>query len=166
MLHVCPETNAVRHLLPFFLVLPYGFLTLFDERLDTILLDLRLTVDTEHLLDFQLYRKAVGIPARLKLDVLALHGMVSRDYVLNDTGLNMSDVRLSVCCRRAVIQCKIRSSVLFRADGLLLDVIFFPEGQHFLLAIDKLHIRRYFFIHSKTSSSLKAPVIITYEVIS
>ena len=73
MLHIGPETDTVGHVLPLILVCPYGFLTLLDEGLDSVFLDLGLAVDTERFLNFELDRETVGIPTCLKGDRFTFH---------------------------------------------------------------------------------------------
>ena len=140
VLHVSPETDAVTHVLPLVLVGPDGFLTLLDERLNAVALDLRLAVDAQSLLDFELDRKSVCIPACLEDDVLALHCVISRDNVLNDSRLDMSDMRLAVSRRRTVVERKRRRSVLELLNALLIDVVLFPEIKDLLLAVDEIEL--------------------------
>ena len=65
MLHVGPETNGAGEILPHAFVFPDALFTVFDKGLQTVLLDLLFSVQTQHFLYFQLYRKSVGIPACL-----------------------------------------------------------------------------------------------------
>ena len=44
VLHISPKTNGIGEILPHALIFPYGFLTLLNERLHTILFDLLLAV--------------------------------------------------------------------------------------------------------------------------
>ena len=112
ILHISPEAYTIRHVLPLILICPYGLLTLLDKGLNTVTLDLRLTVDAQGLLYFKLYGKAMCIPTGLEAYCFTLHGMVSGYKILNDTSLNMSDVGLTVSRGRSVKECKCRSSVL------------------------------------------------------
>ena len=73
MVHVSPETDDIGELLPHSLVLPHGLTTLFDEWLNAVFLNLLLAIDADGLLDLQLHRQAVRIPAGLAQDLLALH---------------------------------------------------------------------------------------------
>jgi hypothetical protein len=46
----------------------------------------------------------VGIPARLARHLIALHGAVARDHILDDAREHVTDVRLTVGGGRAVIE--------------------------------------------------------------
>ena len=140
IVHVSPEAYTVTHVLPLVLICPDGFLTLLDEGLYAVAFDLRLAVNTQSLLNFELYRKSVCIPACLEDDRLALHSMVSRNYVLNDSCLNMSDMGLSVSCRRAVIKSKSRSTVSLGRDTLSVYVILLPELENILLSVYEIEV--------------------------
>ena len=140
ILHVSPETYAVAHVLPLVLVCPNGFLTLLDEGLNAVSFDLGLAVDAQSLLDFKFNREAVCIPACLEDDCLALHCMISRDNVLNDSCLNMSDMRLAVSRRRAVIEGKSRSTVSLGRNALLINVVFFPELENLFLSVYEIKV--------------------------
>ena len=146
MLHVSPEADSGREILPHSLVLPYTLLTFVNKRLQTVLLNLILSVQAESLLNFQLYRQAVGIPARFSGNHITFHCTVSGDHILDNTGQDMTNVGFSVCSRRAVVENIFRTSLtLF--DTLLEDVVLLPELLHFLLPADKIHICWDFLIH-------------------
>ena len=104
IVHVRPEAHFAGELFPHSLIGPDGFLALLDKRLDAIGFDLILSLDADLLLHFQLYRKAVGVPSGFSRDLLALHGMITRDHVLDDSGLNMADVGLSIRSGRTVVE--------------------------------------------------------------
>ena len=156
--HVRPVADALGHLLPLGLVLPDGLLALLDKRLDAVLLDLRLAVQAEHLLDLQLDRQAVGIPAGLAQHVVALHGAVARDDVLDRAGLHVADVRLAVGRGRAVKEGE-RGRALAQRHALLENVVFPPEFDDLFLAGDKVHVGRNLLVHAPlppTSGIVKA----------
>ncbi len=149
MLHVSPEADLSGELLPHALVFPYRFLALLNERLKAIGHDLFLLVllrDADFLLDFELDRKTVGIPAGLSRDLFALHRMVSRNHILDDTGLNMADVRLSVRRRRPIVKHINRVSFVF-LDTLLKNPVFLPELGGFFFPLNKIEIRIDLLIH-------------------
>ena len=123
-----------------------------DKRLQTILLDLLLAVQAQHLLHFQLYRQSVGIPSGLSRYHVAFHGAVSRDHILDDTGQHVSDVRLAVGCRRAVIK-RIRLSLFALLDTLLENMVLSPELFCLLFSFNKIHICRNLLIHCSSSLS-------------
>ena len=65
VVHIHPITEAVAHLFPLALVLPYGLLALLYKRLYAVTFDLRLAVYAQKFFNFQLYGQTVRIPARL-----------------------------------------------------------------------------------------------------
>ncbi len=88
----------------------------------------------------------MGIPACLTRYHIPLHSTVSRDHIFNDTGQDMSDMRLAVCGWRAIIKCISRTAFsCFHA--LLENVIFTPEFFCFFFTFYEIQIRGYFLIH-------------------
>ena len=154
MLHIRPVADPVRHFFPFMLVFPDAFLALLDEGLNTVGLDLRLAVQPQLLFHFQLHRQAVGVPAGLAQHILALHGLETRDQVLNGAGLNMADMGAAVSRRRAVKERK-----AFRAvpavEALFDDALFLPQAERFFFALHKLHVRWNLAIHVGDASLVK-----------
>src|SRR5690606_198126 len=106
IVHVNPITHYSGELLPHTLVFPYAFLTLLDEGLEAILLNLVFTADSQLLFYLQLNRKPMGIPACLTKNIIAFHGTVSGNDVLNHTSKHMADMGSAVSGRRAIIECK------------------------------------------------------------
>ena len=102
--HICPETNPVRHLLPFLLIFPDTFLTLLNKGLDSVFLNLLFTIDTQQLFNLKLNRQTMRIPAGFSQDMIALHCFISWNNILDNSGQDMADMRLTVCCRRAIIE--------------------------------------------------------------
>ena len=139
VLHIRPITDALAHLLPLGLVFPDGLLALLDERLDAVFLDLRLAVQAEHLLDLQLHRQAVGIPAGLAQHVVALHRAIARDDILDRARLHMADVRLAVGGRRAVEERK-GGRALAQLHRFLKNVFVAPEFDDLFLALSEVHV--------------------------
>ena len=147
MLHVGPVTDALAHLLPLGLILPDGFLALLDERLDAVFLSLRLAVQAEHLLHFQLHRQAVGIPAGLAQHIIAFHRAVARDDVLDRARFHVADVRLAVGGRRPVEERK-GGRAFAQLHRFLKDVLVAPEFDDFFLALGEVHVGRNLLIHT------------------
>ena len=137
MIHVGPEAYGAGEILPHSLVLPDTFLTLLDKRLQTVLLDLILSVQAQLLFHFQLDRKSVGIPAGLSWNHISLHGSVSGDHILKYTGLNMADMRFSVGSWRSVIK-HIRLASFTHLDALFKNVFICPELFYFFFPFYKL----------------------------
>ena len=82
MVVVLPERHALGEPAPVLDVLVDGLTAQLVELGDAELLDLLLARDAELLLDLELDGEAVRVPARLALDVVALHRPVARDHVL------------------------------------------------------------------------------------
>ena len=150
VLHIGPEADLLRELLPHALVFPDRFLALLNERLQTIGHDLFLLVllrDADFLLHLKLHREAVRIPAGLSRNLLPLHRMVAGNHILDDTGFHMTDMRLAVCRRRAVIKHINRMTFVF-LDTLLEDLMIRPELCRILFALHEIQIGIDFLIHS------------------
>ena len=90
------------------------------------------------------------IPACFTWHIFALHGLESWNHILYGTCLNMSDVRLSVCCRRSIIECVCLSffSVFHRFSE---DIVLSPELLCLLLAFNEVHIGVNFVVHDYLS---------------
>ena len=146
VIHVSPEANCAGEILPHSLIFPDAFLTFIDERLQTVGLDLILSVQSKQLLNLDLNRKAVCVPACLSRHHTALHGAVSRNHIFDNTGLHMSDMRLSVCSRRAVVK-GISRALLPAVNALLEDVVLLPELFHSLFSLHKIECVVYLLVH-------------------
>ena len=156
VLHVSPEADNIGELLPHALVLPDGLAALLDERLDAICLDLFLAVDADLLLDFELDRQAVRIPASLPEDLLALHRGEARQHVLDDARQDVADMRLAVGRRRAIVE-REGIAALALVDCLLSDVMCFPELADLLLALHEIQVRIYFLIQTECLLTYEKP---------
>ena len=139
IIHISPETNGAGEILPHSFVFPDALFTFLDERLNTVLLDLLFSVETKKLLDLKLYRKSVGIPSSLTRNHIALHGAVSRDHILDDTGKYVSDMRLAVCGRRSVIK-YVWGSFSAAVDTLFKDLFVFPEFLNLFFPVHKVQV--------------------------
>ena len=102
--HVRHVGHLFRHVCPHLSVLEYRFTALLVELLDSVLLYVLLAAETEFFLYFDLNRQSVGIPAAFTLYLEALHRLVSVDGVLESPRHHMVDARLSVGCRRSLIE--------------------------------------------------------------
>lgn len=100
IVHVGPEADGVREILPHLLVFPHALLALFQKRFDTVLFDLFLAADAELFFHLDFHGQAVRIPARLTRDVISLHGAIARDEVFYNAGDHMPDMRFAVRGRR------------------------------------------------------------------
>ena len=77
VLHVHPVADLLGHFLPVVQVLPDGLLALADEGFNAVLLNLRLAVQAQDLLNLQLNGQAMGIPASLTHNVSTLHCLIT-----------------------------------------------------------------------------------------
>ena len=66
------------------------------------------------------------VPAGFTEYVFTLHYVITADDVFNTSCYNMTDMRSTVCCRRAVIECPFRA-VFSLSKCFLKDVVIFPE---------------------------------------
>ena len=137
--HISPEANSMGEVFPHSLVFPYAFFTLLDKWLYAVFFDLVFSVQTELFLNFQLYRQSVGIPACFSRYLIAFHSTVSRNHILDNTGLYVADVRFSVCGRRSVIEYVGRISFT-HFHTFLEDLIVFPELLNLFFSLDKVHV--------------------------
>ena len=137
IIHIGPETNRTGEILPHPFIFPDTFLTLGDKRIQTILLNLFLTIQSQQLFHFQFYRKSMGIPACLSRYHISFHGTVPGDHILDDTGKHVTNMGLTVCSGRSVIK-SIGRSFLSVFHAFLENVIFAPELFNFFLAIYKV----------------------------
>ncbi len=102
------------------------------ELVDAHRLDLGLAVDVELLLDGQLGRNAMRVPAEAALDHLAAHGLVARDDVLHVAGDDMAVMREAVGEGRAVIEDEFGRAAA-PLDRLLEGLVRLPPGADLLL---------------------------------
>ena len=158
MLHVSPEAYNVGKFFPHALVLPNGLTAFFDERLNAVFFNLLLAIDAESLFDLKLNRKAVCIPACLTENLFALHGLIARQHILDNTCKNVSDMRFAVCRRRAVIEGKCVAALAL-VDCLLCNVLFFPEIENVFFTLNEIQIGVNFFVqHTFPSKSKNARI--------
>ena len=78
---------------------------------------------------------------------VTLHGPVSRNHILDNTGQYMTDVRLAICGRRSVVE-HVIGSTLAVLHALFKYLILFPELFNIFFSLHEIKITRYFFIHS------------------
>ncbi len=151
VLHIGPEADLVGEVLPHALILPDIFLTETDKRRYSVLFNLLLAIDADLLLDFELDRKAVGIPAGLTWHHRTLHRMESRNHVLEGTRLNVANVWFTICRRRPIVE-YIGWVTFVLLDGSFEDVILSPELLDFAFALYKVHVCINFFKHQRLFS--------------
>ena len=135
------------------LVFPHGLLALLDERLDAVLLNLLLAVDSELFLHFEFDRQSVSVPARFSADEETFHGLVTRNDVLHHSRENVTDVGLAVGGGRTVVEVEGLAALVF-LDALFEDFVLFPESEHFLFAFDKVEVCSYGIVHTLVPTGL------------
>ena len=127
-----PVAEAFGQLLPLVHVVVHALAALLDEGRDAVLLDGFLAGEAELLLDIELDRQAVGVPAALARDVVAAHGLVAREDILERPRQHMVDAGPAVRGRRPLVE-----DVARPGRGLPLrlaeHVGLFPETEHVLL---------------------------------
>ena len=153
MLHIRPEADDIRELLPHRLVCPDGFAALLDERLDAVVLDLLLAVDADRLLDLKLHGQTVRVPARLAEHLAPLHRLIARQHILDDARQDVPDVRATVRRRRAVVE-RERLAALTLIHRLLCNMILAPKIRNGFLARGKIQIGIYFLVQRNPSRSI------------
>ena len=94
----------------------------------------------KHLFHFELDRKSVGIPSSLTRNILALHGLITRDHILDGTCLYMTDMRLAVGCWRSIIK-GVSLSLFSILHGFLENVIVTPEFLCGFFSLNKVEFR-------------------------
>ena len=150
-IHIRPESNDTGEILPHTLVFPDALFTLLDKGFQTVGFDLFLSVQSQLLLDLQLYRQAMGIPTGFPGNHIAFHGAVAGDHILDDAGEHMTNMRFAVGRGRSVIE-GIGGAFLAVFHTLFKDMVLFPEIQYVFFPLDKVQFRRYFFVHAFISS--------------
>ena len=125
MLHICPESDCSREILPHSFIFPDTFLTFVNKRLQSVFFDLILSVQSQKFLYFQLYRQTVGIPAGFTVYLKSLHGLIAADRILQRSGHYVMDARLSVGRWRSLVKDEFRLSFSC-CNALVQQVLFFP----------------------------------------
>lgn len=92
-------------------------------------LDVLLAVEAQLLLDRELDRQAVAVPAGLAADVIALHGAEAREDVLEDAGLDVVGARHPVGGGRALVEDPL-GAALGLVEALGEDLALAPEVEH------------------------------------
>ena len=111
-----------------------------DKGLEAVCLYLILAVDAKLFLNLKLDGKAVCIPARLTKNASALHSVVSGDHILDYSGKNVADMRLTVCGRGAVEEGVILT-LLATLDRLLKNAALLPEFSRLLFSLNEIQVR-------------------------
>ncbi len=138
--HVHPVAHPLGHRLERVDVPLDGLAAAGVELGDAVRLDVALAGEAELLLDGQLHRQAVAVPAGLAGDVVALHGLEAREDVLEDAGLDVVGPGHAVGGRRALVE-----DPAGPAGGLLQRagerVALAPQGEHLALQPRQVDLR-------------------------
>ena len=134
LVEVDPAAHAAHGLLPFARVLEHLAAAGFVELVDAELLDFGNASETEFVLHERFNRKAVAVPTETTRNLLALHGPVTRNDVLDGTGKQVTVVRKARCKRRAIVE-SVRFSFRTGVQRLLERFILIPQAEHALFNI-------------------------------
>ena len=132
VVEVDPEADALGQRVPVLEVLEDRLAAALVELGDAELLDLLLVLDPELLLDGDLDRQAVRVPAALALDLVAAHRLVARVDVLEHAREDVVRAGLAVGRRRPLPEDP-RRRALAAADRLAEDVALAPARENLLL---------------------------------
>ncbi len=132
VVHVDPVADPLGQRAPVGQVLEHRLAALAVELGDPVALDVVLGLEAELLLDGDLDRQPVGVPAGLALDVVPGHRLVAREDVLEDARQDVVRARVAVRRRRALVEDE-RRRPLAVAQGGAEDVALAPAREHLLL---------------------------------
>lgn len=139
----------------------HGLTALGVELGDAVRLDVLLAVEAELLLDRELDRQAVAVPAGLAADVVALHGAEAREDVLEDAGLDVVGAGHAVGGRRALVEDPL-GAALGLVEALGEDLVLAPEVEHGVLQRGQVYLGGYLAVlrrcHVRASSGGRFPL--------
>ena len=115
---VHPVGDAIGELAPVADIFEGGLAAFLVELGDAHFLDLMLVGEAVLLLDLDLDREAVGIPAAAARDVEAAHDLVAREHILEGARQYMMDAGATVGGGRALVE-DVFGAALRLLDGLL-----------------------------------------------
>src|SRR5688572_2685291 len=124
-----PERDSVGELFPILNVREYRLATKLVKFIYAVFLDLMFAVETELLFNFNLNWQTMRIPATAARNVIATHGFIAREHILEDARQHMMHARFSVGGWRAFIK-NIFGRALAMFNGLPEDLGVFPKFQH------------------------------------
>src|SRR5690606_18793514 len=147
---------------PFLHVPPDARLALVNERFDPEVFDFFLAVDPQFLANLYLHRQPVGVPTGLSLAVIAPHGSIAREDILDGSSQAMPRVRHTIGVLRSFVKDE-RLSTFPRLEGFVVDLIRVPKLEDLRLQGRKLNVLRDAFKHriSIISSRKKGGIVST-----
>ena len=122
---VDPEADPLGQPVPLVHVLEHRLAALGVELGDAVALDVLLLGEAELLLDLQLDRQPVTVPARLAVDLAAAHRLEAREHVLEHAREHVVGARAAVGGRRTLVEDE-RLRPLAAAHRLVEDVALAP----------------------------------------
>ncbi len=131
LVEVDPAAHAAHGLLPFAGVLEHLATAGFVELINTELLDFGNASETEFVLHERFNRKSVAVPTETAGNLLALHGPVTRNDILDGTGEQVTVVRKARCKRRTIVE-GVRFGFRTAVKGLLEAFVLVPQAEHAL----------------------------------
>ena len=134
VVEIDPVADPLGQLRPVLEELEHRLAALRVELRDAVFLDLRLVLDPELLLDRDLHRQAVAVPAALAVGVEAAHRLVAREHVLEHAGQDVMRAGLAVGGRRALVE-DVGRRALAALEGLVVDVQLTPALEDLLLEL-------------------------------
>ncbi len=141
ILEIDPEADAAGDLIPFLQIGPDALTAFGIELVNAVGDDLVLALEAELLFDLDLDRQAVGIPAGLAFDAVALHGAQAADGVLDGAGDDMVNAGPSIGGRGAFEKDEGFVFVAF-GDAALENMVLVPPGQNCFFDLGKIEFFR------------------------
>lgn len=161
VVEVDPVAHAGRQLGESVGVPGHGLAALGVELGDAVRLDVLLAVEAQLLLDRQLDRQAVAVPAGLAAHVVALHGPEAGEDVLEDAGLDVVGAGHAVGGRRALVEHPL-GAALGLVEALVEDLVLAPEVEHGVLQRGQVDLGGYLAVlrrcHVRASSGGRLPL--------
>ena len=137
LVDVDPVADPLGQPVPVLEVLEHRLAALGVELGDAVALDVVLGLEAELLLDGDLDRQTVAVPAALALDVAPAHRLVAREDVLERAGEDVVGAGPPVGGRRALVE-HVRLGALAAAHRLAEDVALAPALEHLLLELGEV----------------------------
>ena len=128
-------------------VLQHHGAALLIKGIDTELFDLVRTADTQRILGQGLDRKTMAIPAETALDMVAAHGLVTGNNILDRPGQEVAVVGKTGRERRPIIKDEIASPAVL-LQTLFKGSVLFPKGQDILVHFWEICFIRYRLKHA------------------